>query len=254
MSTPVIEETVDIPTRQKAEQRKFFYEQESPPWFAEIVEEEDGEFTLRAFPPDHPRPGGATNSQTEERATPLQERPERGETKGIRRLLDFIAKLESNGNYEAYYRHAANKNDPKLTAMTIDDVIAWQKDYVARQKAEGVPADRRSSAAGRYQIIRKTLKLLRENLKLTGAEMFSPAMQDRLAIRLMEGRGLNEYLAFDPAWPTDRFANSLANEWAALPKVSGADKGKSAHDGVGSNKALTGVETFLRAVEAVRLI
>lgn len=62
--------------------------------------------------------------------------------------------------------------------MTLDQVIAagpgWTKAY-------------KSSAAGRYQFMRATLKNLKKSLGLTGKELFSADVQDRLGFELLGG-------------------------------------------------------------------
>lgn len=151
-------------------------------------------------------------------------------------LMDFIAHYESRGNYNAFYGAVANIDDPALTSMSIDEVLAWQ---------EG----RRFSASGKYQIIRKTLLGLKEQLGLGGAELFDEAMQDRLGRHLLERRGLNEFLS--GAMSRDEFACSVAHEWAALPGVLEPHGAQSVYESDGVNRALVAVEDYLAAIESI---
>lgn len=151
-------------------------------------------------------------------------------------LLDLISRHESGGDYNVVYggKHV------NLTSMTINEVLAWQKDYVRH----GSP----SSAAGRYQFLSNTLDGLKKELHLSGNEKFDEAMQDRLATRLLERRGLNEFMSGRIS--QDQFQKNLAMEWASLPKDS---SGRSYYAGDGLNKALTSprvVQSLLAEVKS----
>ncbi|MDQ2634393.1 MAG: hypothetical protein M3Y78_11730 [Pseudomonadota bacterium] len=156
-------------------------------------------------------------------------------------LLNFIGKVESNNNYNAYFRHAGNTDSPRLTGLTIRKVRAFQDDLVARGS--------RSSAAGKYQIIRKTLDGICRNLNLSGNELFDEAMQDLMAIRLLRERGLDKFKAGRIGPET--FANNIAMEWASMPVTTGPKAGHSFYDGDGLNKCLVSVADFLAAVKAI---
>lgn len=153
-------------------------------------------------------------------------------------LFNVIGKAESGNNYNAYYSKARNEEDPRLTDMTVDQVILWQKGFVQA----GSP----SSAAGRFQIIRKTLKGLKTKLRLSGSELYDAAMQDRMARELLRQRGIDDYLS----GLTDlvEFGNSIAKEWASLPVMSGPKKGQSFYSGDGLNHALVTVDEITKAL------
>lgn len=153
-------------------------------------------------------------------------------------LLDFIAGPESNGNYNAYYEHAGNRTI-QFTGMTVDEVIAWQRDHVAKGNA--------SSSVGRYQIILDTMRHLKKTMGLSGSERFSPELQDKMAIALLERRGYSDFKA--GRITKEEFANSLAEEWAGLPMVSGSKAGQSAYAGDGLNSAGVGVNDFLSILD-----
>jgi len=145
------------------------------------------------------------------------------------KLLDYIGKIESQGNYNVL---VGGKTKSDLTDMTVAQVLEFQK--TMRQMGH------ESTAVGKYQIIQKTL----EGLVAQGAarmdEKFNAATQDRLAIALMRGRGLDGYQSGKLS--AAQFADNLAREWASLPLASG----RSAYQGVGSNKALASRDDFMK--------
>ena len=159
----------------------------------------------------------------------------------LKPLYDLIGAAESNNNYEAYFGHPDNVDDPRLTEMTLLQVLAWQGARVA--------SGSRSSAAGRYQIIRKTLLSLLDEMDLTGSELFDAAMQDAMARTLLERRGLEDFLT--RRITVDEFGDSLAREWAALPLLTGSRVGESYYAGDGLNRALVSPSQLRQVLEAV---
>lgn len=161
----------------------------------------------------------------------------------VKGLLDFIASFESGGNYNAYYNNSGNQNSPKFTSMTLKSVREWQDQYVNVNGSK-------SSAVGRYQIIRSTFDLLVDELNLDASNTrFTQDTQDLMAKRLLERRGLQAFLRGDDDTPT--FGNSLAKEWAALPVLAETNRngitiarGDSYYSGVGGNKALAAASDF----------
>ncbi|MDR6266536.1 hypothetical protein [Roseobacter sp. N2S] len=118
-----------------------------------------------------------------------------------RRFLDFIADAEgtsetrgARGYNETLAYGKFTNGDVDLVNMTLNDVMALQGRMLAHPEN---PFN--SSALGRYQIVRKTLRGLIKQLNLTGNEFFSPALQDRMALHLARGRG--------------RSPGALRNEW-----------------------------------------
>jgi conjugal transfer mating pair stabilization protein TraG len=157
-----------------------------------------------------------------------------------RPLLDLIAQAESRGNYNAYFGNASN-TEVKFTEMSVAEVLDWQKAFVA----QGNP----SSAVGRYQIINTTLAGLVQELDLQGSEMFDEAMQDRLALALLERRGVVAYI--NGRIDAKQFAAELAKEWAGLPRILGDAPEKSYYAGDGLNAALVGADEVLRVVGVI---
>lgn len=160
-------------------------------------------------------------------------------------ILDFIAggvpdnpSGESGGNYNAVIGDAHASDD--LGAMTLNDIYALMDERLA----DGMP----STAMGRYQIISRTMQALAGYFGLTLEEKFTPALQDKLAVRLLVGRGY-------PGWwrggITDReFANHISMEWASLPDP--ARNGRSHYDGVGQNHASTSLDHVYAMLKRAR--
>lgn len=160
-----------------------------------------------------------------------------------RALLDFIGGLEAPKGYDQIYG-GIKKDDypPKpITSMTIGEVLAWQ---------DRINPKYRSEASGRFQFLRVTLRNLAKQLNIPLTSKFSRDMQDRLAIELMNQRGLRKFMAGSIS--NETFANNLAKEWASLPCVSGPKVGKSYYDGDGLNTALTTPRAILTAIETLK--
>lgn len=153
-------------------------------------------------------------------------------------LLDTIAKGESRGNYNAYYGQP-NNSSIKFTGMTIEEVLRWQSNYIK----QGSP----SNAVGRYQIIQPTLQSLIRKLDVDKQEHFDEAMQDKMAIALLEKRGVNEYSTGEIS--REEFAHNLSKEWAALPKAIGDNPTESYYAGDGLNKVQVSVNEIYRGIE-----
>jgi muramidase (phage lysozyme) len=153
----------------------------------------------------------------------------------VRVLLAFIGKVEAPKGYNQMF----GERQPAyaLTNMSLDEVLEVQD--------RRVRAGARSSAAGRYQFLRATLRGLKQQGGFTGKERFDSTFQDGLAFRLLVGRGYRRYKQ-GLITLTD-FANNVAKEWASMPVVSGPKKGKSHYDGDGLNSSLVSVESFLAA-------
>lgn len=158
-------------------------------------------------------------------------------TGGVSSLLSLIGKHESNQNYSAIWPKAGG-NGTDFTKMTINEVLAYQDQYV-RDGAK-------SSAVGRYQIIRGTMRGLVADMGLSGNELFDPAMQDKMATRLLEQRGLDAYR--EGRISETQFMNNVAKEWASMPKANG----RGHYDGDGLNKVGVDTTPVLAAIRDIR--
>lgn len=158
-------------------------------------------------------------------------------------LLHVIAEGESRGNYNAYFGNPTNQ-EINFTSMSLAEVLMWQKEYIQ----QGSP----SNAVGRYQIIHPTLEGLIAQLKLDTATIFNQALQDKLAITLMEGRGSIQFI--DNKVSAEELAHNLSKEWAALPNVIGEAPESSFYANDGLNKSQIDSKTILSAIKSFRQI
>ena len=156
-------------------------------------------------------------------------------------LLTTIAKVESKNNYNAYFGNAGNTS-VQFTSMTVGEVLDWQKQFVA----QGNP----SSAVGRYQFIDSTLQGLVWQLKIDENTKFDEALQDRLAVALLERRGIRDYA--NDKISREEFAHNLSKEWAALPRAIGDRPEQSYYAGDGLNKAQLSVDEMYRSIATIR--
>ncbi|WP_316014654.1 hypothetical protein [Roseobacter sp. HKCCA0434] len=149
------------------------------------------------------------------------------------RLLDFIGEHEAPLGYGQVYGGAPDK-PANLTSMTIGEVLDWQLSIRHRT---------RSTAAGRYQIIYTTLRDLVDRYGIPRETVFSPVIQDDLARKLIADCGPRPSEARLREWGT-----CLAGIWAALPALSGPDRGQSRYAGIAGNRALMSETAFLAAL------
>lgn len=171
-------------------------------------------------------------------------------------LLDFIGNKESEG-YDDISGLVSRALYPakQLTAMTIQEVLDWQ---------ESIDQGQLSEASGRYQIMEDTLRGFNNELGvgsgtnslygragLSAGDLFSPENQDKMAIVLLEGRGLSKFLA--GTITREQFANNLASEWASLPLVTGPNAGRSKYAGDSAgNRSLTSTNAILSVIDQVK--
>ena len=157
-------------------------------------------------------------------------------------LLPFIRSAE--GGYNSMF---PSENIPGLTDMTINEVVALQK--------EKLKDGRKSAAVGAYQILFPETAAEKAGIPLDAK--FSPENQDKMATALIEGRGITiEMIKNNPV----EAALRLAREFAGIPVLAPTqglngpvDRGDSYYnDGV--NKATVTAEqleaAFKKVVEA----
>ncbi|MFS8051561.1 hypothetical protein QD357_01915 [Rhizobium sp. BR 317] len=157
-------------------------------------------------------------------------------------ILDYLAETEGTDKgrgYEETLGYGAYTGGPVvLTTLSINEIDRLQT--LMLQHPGNVW---HSSAVGRYQIVRTTLRRLRKDLHLRGTERFDAALQDRLAQRLLELRGYREWkmgLISDAA-----FQANLALEWASW--INPHTK-EGAYRGQRSNASLAKQQAALNAV------
>lgn len=160
-----------------------------------------------------------------------------------RPLLDLVGHTEGTDKGRGYNESLAygayTGGDRNLVAMTLDEIDHLQTAMLAHPENK-----LNSSALGRYQIVRTTLRKIRKKLKLRGDELFDRAMQDRMACFLLGGRGIDRYLA--GRMSQDSLINALAREWASLPTT----RGKGHYAGQHAAVSVATVRKVLKEVRA----
>lgn len=128
-------------------------------------------------------------------------------------VFGLIGQLESRSDYNTM---AGGENKKQLTSMTINEVLQYQNSRGRNMKA-----------AGKWQIMPNTLRGLKKSMNLTGEELFTPEMQDRMAFELAMNR--KGYRQFANATGNEKLAlmgaaqNDLAKEWASMPMANDAE-------------------------------
>ena len=128
-------------------------------------------------------------------------------------VFGLIGQLESRSDYNTM---AGGENKKQLTSMTINEVLQYQNSRGRNMKA-----------AGKWQIMPNTLRGLKKSMNLTGEELFTPEMQDRMAFELAMNR--KGYRQFAKATGGEKLAlmgaaqNDLAKEWASMPMANDAE-------------------------------
>lgn len=166
-------------------------------------------------------------------------------------LLEMIGKHESGNDYNRIYvpprmpgESAIKRVD--VSNMTVNQVLAYQKDWTNQQRAAGIPADRCSSAIGKYQFIRGTLESTAKQMGLSGNEKFTPELQDRMAMHQLKNAGYDKFVAGKTN--ESAFLNKVAGVWSSIPKTNG----QSAHAGIGINAAGTTVTAAITTLRSER--
>jgi muramidase (phage lysozyme) len=150
-------------------------------------------------------------------------------------IMDLIRKAEAN--VAGYNTMVGSNRSHGLTGMTLQQVMDYQK----RHKP--------GSAAGAYQIIAPTMKTLVTSMGLDPKKIkYDQALQDKMALKLMNQRGLNDY--FSGKVPIETIRGNLAKEWAGLPYKGNT----SYYKGVGNNQARVTEKEFLDALNKAKAL
>ncbi|MCD9148549.1 lysozyme family protein [Pseudophaeobacter flagellatus] len=149
--------------------------------------------------------------------------PQNGSARGaVAKLMQLIASAEAgSAQYDAVQHAAKVRPQKQPTQLTLGEIYDW----IARTPGQ-------QHAIGRYQFIPATLKRLARQIGAERGEVFSPALQDRLAHQLLEEAGLSAVMARK----MDRrdFMHNLSKIWAGLPTSTG----KSYYHGLAGNRAV----------------
>lgn len=132
-----------------------------------------------------------------------------------RPILDLLGKSEGTDKGRGYNETlgygAYTGGHKDLVSMTLAQIDSLQ--------TKMLPNKLNSTALGRYQIIRTTLRTIKKTLKLGNNELFNAEMQDCLACFLLGQRGIDKWLG--GYLKEDTLISNLAHEWASLPMPDG---------------------------------
>lgn len=159
-------------------------------------------------------------------------------------LLDFIAggvpgnELgESGGCYDATFGDIDGSVYGDLSQKTLEQIYKMQDEMYAEN---GI-----STATGRYQGLKETIKEYQDRKKLPNGALFTPVMQDDFGLTKMKDRGYDQWKS--GAIGDDEFMHRLSCEWASLPDPYNG--GKSHYDGdLAGNAASTTLAHFRAAL------
>jgi len=162
--------------------------------------------------------------------------------KGLRDLIGYAEGTDKGRGYNETLDYGRwTGGDRNLVTMTLDEIIALQGQMLANPKNREAYGDGLgSSALGRYQIVRKTLRGLMAEMNLSGSELFSRDLQDQMADVLIERRG--------------RSVSGLRSEWQGLGRVSGNQILAAYDDGAGQRSEARTAATLEQAEALERVV
>lgn len=157
-----------------------------------------------------------------------------------RPMLDLIGKSEGTDKGRGYnetlgYGIMLDGRVTKGKGPTVD-LVKMTLDQVDKLQSRMLkdPDNKRlnSSAIGRYQVIRTTLRAIRKQLpdRYPVTRLFDANCQDEIACYLLGLRGIDKWLA--GRLSLDTLIRNLAQEWASIPKPDGKGHYAGQHAGV----------------------
>lgn len=154
-----------------------------------------------------------------------------------RPFVELLGFMEAPDGYDEITNYAKVQPIKPISTMTIAEVLDYQR--LLRQKGS------KSSAVGRYQFIYKTLLARVQQYGIDENRLFNKEIQDHLARQEMAQCGF-----YDIEKDVGELGDCLAGVWAALPLLTGSERGRSRYEDMQINAALTSpevIEAVLRA-------
>lgn len=115
----------------------------------------------------------------------------------------IFATESGGGDYDALFgfsqRAGGRFEGVKITEMTVDEAIEFSNprgeygNWVRQRLGELGQDPRVATPMGAYQIVGSTLKMLKKDMGLTGDEIMTPELQDRLGYRLYQLQGTDAW-------------------------------------------------------------
>lgn len=126
-------------------------------------------------------------------------------------LIGFTEGTDKGRGYNETLGYGAyTGGDVNLVGMTLGEIDKLQTKMLRHPKNKF-----KSSALGRYQIVRTTLRTIKATLGLADTVKFNELTQDQMGCFLLGQRGVDKYLA--GRLKEDTLINNLAKEWASFP-------------------------------------
>ena len=147
-------------------------------------------------------------------------------------LKTAIRRAESGNDYGATFRaylDGFSRRNEDITNMSINQVVQYQKDYIAHQRRLGIPETQRSAAVGAYQMLFPELAATETGVPLTAK--FNKENQDRMADYYLNIAGYQQFI--NGRITAEQFNNRLAGQFASLKTTSG----RGVYDNDGINRA-----------------
>ena len=127
-------------------------------------------------------------------------------------IADALDKYEGAGNYDTLFAHSQNKFGVDVSEMSINEALNFANGaYGEWSKGK---LGYKATPMGRYQIVGTTLKTLKDEMGLTGNELFDKSMQDKMFVTLLKRRGLDDYLS--GKIDSKQFIRQAKDEWEGL--------------------------------------
>ena len=139
--------------------------------------------------------------------------------KALTRLKNLIGNSESNNNYGvANTGGGARRSSTNVNGLTFNVLKTFQN-----IESENNP--QRVFAAGRFQIIPRTMGIITSALNLKGTDIYDPITQEKMAdyMLLYYRKATGEYIRGENAGNINELSsalNSIGYEWASMPVVA----------------------------------
>ena len=191
--------------------------------------------------------GGSDQPQTAEgqAQTTQTGQPAQGSSADLKAA---IRSAEAGGDYGAVFRRylgGFSRRNEDITKMSIAEVVQYQKDYIAHQKALGIPQDKRSAAVGAYQMLYPDTAAKALGIPLSAK--FDKKTQDALAEYYLNMAGQQEFKAGKIT--AEQYNDRLAGQFASLKTA----KGVGVYDNDGLNRGYASVlDIIKRSVNQVQ--
>lgn len=154
-------------------------------------------------------------------------------------LLGLSEGTDKGRGYNETLAYGAYTGGPvDLVKMTLKQVDDLQGKMLAHPKNKW-----KSSACGRYQLVRTTRRNIQKALSLPSSALFDRDMQDRMACYLLGQRGIDKWLG--RRLSLNSLLDNLAREWASLP----TSKGKGYYSGQNASVSVMQVTAALSEVK-----